>query len=164
MNILSRRVCPSPVSDLGRIFDEFFAEPLLLKQSQALPPMHSPLAMDISEDDAQYIVRANLPGFTKEQVEVEAHDGVLTIRAGRSEEHVEEEPAAKEGEVANGKSPPKTVERLLRRERHTGMVTRSITLPEPFEQGRTTAELKDGVLTVVLPKTVNATPKRISIN
>lgn len=162
MNIISRCVRPSPVSDLGRLFDEFFAEPLLLKQSQALPPVHSPLAMDISEDDAQYIVRANLPGFTKEQVEVEAHDGVLTIRAGRSEEHIEEEPA--DGEKTNGKAQPRTTERILRRERHTGMVTRSITLPEAFEQGRTTAELKDGVLTVTLPKTVNAAPRRISVN
>ena len=105
----------------------------------------SSLALDISEAADSLIVRASVPGFSRENVSLEIDDGVLTITAVRAQESEE------------------TIEQYHRRERHTGTLTRAVRLPAEVDQGQITAELKDGVLTLRLPKTPATKPTKIPI-
>lgn len=104
------------------------------------------LALDISEDDSSVIVRASLPGFTKDQIQVEVHDGVLTIKAEKEEQSEER------------------TERYYRKERRVGSVSRRVALPSIVEEGEASADLKNGELTLRLPKHAKAQPRKININ
>lgn len=104
------------------------------------------IPLDISEDDTSFIVRATVPGFKKDEVEVEVLEGVLSIRAERAEEKEE------------------NTERYHRRERRSGSITRQATLPAAVAEGQAKAELKDGVLTLRLPKVPEAQSKKIKID
>jgi HSP20 family protein len=139
-----RGMMPSLASPLSRVIDQFFEDPFLALAPVALTRDQGSFALDLSEDDNSFIVRATLPGFTQEDVNVEVNDGVLTISA----QHDEEEDKG---------------ERYFRRERRWGSVQRQIVLPSPVEEDRATAELKDGVLTLRMPKVQKAPPKRINI-
>lgn len=103
------------------------------------------LALDVSEDDRNVYVRASLPGFRKEDVEISVHDGVLSIKAEHSEVTEEKK------------------ERYYRRERRVGSVSRRIALPSSVQEDKTGAELSDGVLTLTLPKHPKDEPRRIAI-
>ncbi len=103
------------------------------------------LPLDVSEDDRNFYVRANLPGFRKQDVSVDVHEGVLSIQA----EHVE---------VAE-----QTTEQYHRRERRTGSLTRRIKLPTGVQEQGTQAQLENGVLTLTLPKTPKDEPRKIEI-
>jgi HSP20 family protein len=134
------------VMPLGRLLDSFF--------SDAFSPAHAPsaqtydgvLAVDVSEDNANLVVRANLPGFTKDQIDIQVHDGVLSITARRNEETT-----TPEGE------------RFYRRERRVQSVARQIALPCEVVDEQARAELADGVLTLSLPKSPKETPRKVAI-
>jgi HSP20 family protein len=142
----------APFAPLSRVFESFFDEPLF-----ALTPMGmgavggtqqaTGFALDLSEDDQNLIVRATLPGFSKEDINVEVDEGVLTISA----EHNEEKTQGGEGE------------RFYRRERRFGSVQRRIALPVPIQDEDASAELVDGVLTLRLPKVQKAPARKINI-
>ena len=104
------------------------------------------LAVDISEGkEGELYVRASVPGFRKEDVQVNVHQGVLDIRAERKEETETKD------------------QKFYRRERRWGSFSRRIALPgNPSEEG-VTAELKDGVLTVKIPPAKGSTPRRVEI-
>ena len=105
------------------------------------------LAVDVSEGaEGETIVRASLPGFKKEDVQVSVHNGVLDIKA---ESKFEEETKS---------------EKFFRKERRFGSVTRRIALPGNPSGDDVTAELKDGILTVKVPASSEAGPKRISVS
>ncbi len=104
------------------------------------------LAVDVSEKDDQTIIRASLPGFDRESVDVQFHDGVLTITAEHNEETDDS------GETYH------TRERVFR------SLQRSMRLPQVAHDGKASAELVDGVLTVKLPHAANARPRKISVN
>ena len=147
MNTLSRQN-PS-TSPLERVIDDLFNEPFFFAAPTRVLANNvgrqASLALDVSEDETSYIVRANVPGFTREQVEVSAHDGVLSIRANRDEEREEK------------------AERYHRRERVVSAMERSLSLPGDIVDEKTTAELKDGVLTVRLAKSPKALPRKIAV-
>lgn len=103
------------------------------------------LAVDVLEDEQSLIVRASLPGYRKEDVEVQVHDHVLAIKAERSEEKEESN------------------ERYHRRERRFGSVSRLIALPETVTGEDVKAELKEGVLTLRLAKTPKEQPRKVQI-
>jgi HSP20 family protein len=103
------------------------------------------LPLDISEKDGQVFVRASLPGFKKEEIDVQVHQGVLTIKA----EHTEETETRDE--------------KFYRKERRFGAVSRRVALPGVIDSGKANAELKDGVLTISIPQSEAARPKQISI-
>ena len=104
------------------------------------------LALDIAEGDGELIVRASVPGFAKEDIDVQIHDGVLTIKAEQSQEKQTED------------------ERFYRRERRTGSVSRRVTLPGEVAAAGTKAALADGVLTLRIPQAEAAKPKQIPID
>ncbi|MBS0198758.1 MAG: Hsp20/alpha crystallin family protein [Planctomycetes bacterium] len=148
MNSMCRISRPAvPASSLQRVIDDFFTEPFaFVAPMVGVAQSAGDLPVDISEDDTSYTIRANVPGFTKEEVEVTAHNGVLTIKAEHAEEQEEK------------------TERFHRRERRTQSLFRTVGVPGDFTEDKTTADLRDGVLTVRLAKTPKNTPRKISVN
>lgn len=103
------------------------------------------IPVDVLESKTgEYSVRASLPGFARDNVEVSFSEGILSIRGSRNE-------AAPEGDVE-----------VLLRERTQGLFSRRIKLPKASGDG-ITAELKDGVLTVNLRRAAEPQPRTINI-
>jgi len=104
----------------------------------------SPL-VDITEDEKEYLITAELPEVKKEDLKVTVENGVLNITGERRFEKEEK-----------GK-------RYHRVERAYGTFTRSFTLPEDADGGKVNADFKDGVLKVHLAKSEKAKPKSIDV-
>jgi HSP20 family protein len=104
----------------------------------------SPL-VDITEDDKEYLVKAEIPEMKKEDIKLNVHDDVLTITGERKYEKEEK-----------GK-------KYHRVERSYGSFVRSFTLPEDADGSKVNAEYKDGVLKVHLPKSEKAKPKAVEV-
>jgi HSP20 family protein len=103
-------------------------------------------ALDVWDDKDNLVVKVELPGLKKEEINLSLHDGVLTISGERKRE-VEK----KEGES-------------FRSERYFGKFQRSVTLPTAVDAAKVNAAYKDGVLTVELPKAEEAKPKQIAVS
>jgi len=104
----------------------------------------SPL-VDITEDDKEYLIKADLPEVKKEDVKLTVQDDVMNISGERKYEKEEK-----------GK-------KYHRIERAYGSFMRSFTLPEDADGSKVSAEYKDGVLNVHLPKSEKAKPKSIEV-
>lgn len=104
----------------------------------------SPL-VDITEDDKEYLIKAELPEVRKEDVKVTVENGVLTITGERRFE-----------KEAKGK-------RYHRIERAYGSFARSFTVPDDADDTHVAAEFKDGLLAVHLAKSEKARPKTIEV-
>lgn len=104
----------------------------------------SPL-VDITEDDKEYLVKAEIPEMKKEEIKINVHDDVLSISGERKYE--KEEKGRKYHRV----------------ERAYGSFMRSFTLPEDADGSKVNAEYKEGVLKVHLPKSEKAKPKAIEV-
>ena len=102
-------------------------------------------SVDISEDDKEWLIKAELPEIKKENVKVTVENGVLSITGERKLEKEEK-----------GK-------KYHRVERSYGSFLRSFTLPESADGGRVSAEFKDGVLNVHLPKNEKAKQKAVDV-
>lgn len=100
---------------------------------------------NISETDKEYLIKAELPEVSKEDVEVSIHDGIITIKGERRMENVEDN------------------ETHHRVESFYGSFSRSFSLPADVDEAAIRAESKDGVLKVRLPKTEIEKPKSIEI-
>src|SRR6266498_5271394 len=107
-------------------------------------PEWTPLA-DITEDEKEYLIKAELPEMKKEDVKVTVENGVLTISGERKFEKEEKK------------------KKYHRVERSYGTFMRSFTLPEDADFNKVNAEFKDGVLTVHVPKSEHAQPKQIDV-
>ena len=104
----------------------------------------SPL-VDISEDDKEYVIKAEIPEMKKEDIKLNVHDDVLMITGERKYEKEEKD------------------KKYHRVERAYGSFMRSFTLPEDADGSKVNAEYKDGVLKVHLPKSEKAKPKAIEV-
>ena len=104
----------------------------------------SPL-VDITEDEKEYLVKAELPEMKKEEIKINVQDDVLSISGERKYEKEEK-----------GK-------KYHRVERAYGSFMRSFTLPEDSDGSKVNAEYKDGVLKVHLPKSEKAKSKAIEV-
>jgi HSP20 family protein len=102
--------------------------------------------LDVLDDKDNLVVKVELPGLKKEEINLSLHDGVLTI-SGERQREVEK----KEGEA-------------FRSERYFGKFQRSVTLPAAVDSGKVNASYKDGILTVELPKAEEAKPKQIAVS
>ena len=101
--------------------------------------------VDITEDDKEYLVKAELPEVKKEDVNVTVENGVLSITGERKVEKEEKD------------------RKYHRVERAYGRFERSFTLPEGADGTKITAEFKEGVLKVHLPKAEIAKPKATTV-
>eukprot|EP01135_Chromosphaera_perkinsii_P011108 Nk52_evm17s2340 gene=Nk52_evmTU17s2340 len=106
---------------------------------------------DIKETDNEIQVIANFPGVKKENVNVEIHDGVLSISG---EMHEDREEKSKDGEE------PK----YHRVEREYGSFRRSFSLPDSkIDATQVQADFQDGVLRVTVPKTAQVKPSKVKV-
>jgi HSP20 family protein len=102
--------------------------------------------VDIEESDTLYLIRADVPGVDKKDIEVHLENGVLSITG---EKHTEKE---------TGKGT-----RRHRTERFSGSFARRFTLPTAVKADEVDATYKDGVLSLMIPKAEEAKPKAIDI-
>ena len=102
-------------------------------------------ALDIYQNNDSVIARVELPGMRKEDIEISLQDGMLTISGERKA-------GSHEGEKAE------------RTERYVGKFRRSVSLPTMVDANKVTANYRDGILMVTLPKAEEAKPKQIQVN
>lgn len=103
-------------------------------------------AFDVYEEKDNFVVKAELPGMKKEDINVSLQDGSLIISGERrSETHSEEA-------------------EVYRAERFFGKFQRAVALPAAVAADKVKAQYRDGVLTVTLPKTEEAKPKQIDVS
>jgi HSP20 family protein len=112
---------------------------------EALTSIYWVPEVDIIESDKEYLIKAELPEVKKEDVKVSVEKGVLTIQGERKQEKEEK-----------GK-------KFHRIERSYGSFERSFTLPDDADEGKVSAEFKDGILSVHLAKSEKAVPKPIEV-
>ena len=133
------------LSDLRDEIDRLFDSPLAeLDHTTQLLSGWAP-TLDVYEDKNNFIVKAEVAGMKKEEIEVSLHEGTLTISGERKSEEKFEDAET------------------YRSERFFGRFHRSITLPKPVAADKVKAQYKDGVLTVTLPKTDEVKPKQIEV-
>jgi HSP20 family protein len=101
--------------------------------------------VDISETGAEYMIKAEIPGVKKEDVKVTLECGVLSIRGMRRQE-------------VEGNS-----KKYHRVEGSYGSFVRNFSLPDLVDDAKLEAVVKDGILTLHLPKTEKAKPKAIEV-
>jgi HSP20 family protein len=143
-NLSSFRGILSLQNDMNRIFDEFFRGDLLTSNSFFTHDWNP--AVDIIENNDNYIMKAEIPGMNKDDVKITLEDNILTIRGEKKNE----------GEKKEGN--------YHRIERSYGSFERSFTIQGTIKSNDIDAQYKDGVLTLILPKAEKAEPKRIEIN
>jgi HSP20 family protein len=138
----------APGTELNRLrreIDRLFEDPFnFLAPSTSFFQNWTP-AVDIFEDKDKYIVKAEIPGMKREDIDVSLDGHTLTLSGERK--HEEE----------------KTEGENYRSERYFGRFQRSITLPSEVKTDNIEAAYKDGVLTVTLPKSEEAKPKQIQV-
>ena len=115
-----------------------FATPLL-ENGEWFP------AVELVEAEGEFVLSAEIPGMTKENVDISVEDNVLTFKGEKKYEHEEEK------------------ERMHIRERRYGTFERSFTLPRNVEAGKIKAEYKDGVVEIHMPKAPEAQGRKIAI-
>lgn len=102
-------------------------------------------AVDVYEDAEALKLHAELPGLKKEEVKIQVHEGVLTLRGERKLESEEKK------------------DNYFRVERRYGSFLRSFSLPNTVDAEKIRATMKDGVLELVIPKKAEAKPKEIQV-
>jgi HSP20 family protein len=103
--------------------------------------------VDLYETPAEFVLTAELPGLSRDQIEIHAEDSRVMIRGARGEA---------------GREIP--CEQFHRVERGHGRFQRAFSLPEPIDVDTITADLKDGILTVTLPKLRDRAARRIDVS
>ncbi len=131
-------------SPVGKLMSEMMRDPFFA-ETQGIDETFLPV--DIVETEKAVKVMASLPGFKPSEVNVEVKDSIVSISAEKAEEIDEK------GEG----------EKWFRQERKTTVWARRVALPVAVIESEAKAELKDGVLTLVLPKSLKALPKKIPV-
>ena len=126
------------------LFDDFDAEISRFFDSEAQGGTFSP-AVDLHETEEAYIVEADMPGLSKEDIDLEVAENVVTLKGERKEESEE------------------TKKNFHRVERVHGGFQRSFMIPGGFVHEEVKADFKDGVLKITLPKPKENQPKRIAV-
>lgn len=106
------------------------------------------MGMDVYEEGDNVVVKIVAPGFTKEDIDVSVESGKVTV-VGKSQNVIEEKEKSR---------------KYYRKEISQRSFTRSCTLPVDVTADKAQATFKDGILTVTLPKSEEAKPKKISVN
>jgi HSP20 family protein len=125
-------------TEVNRVFDAFFGQ-------GTGPSRRWVPAMDLVETEDHLVLKADLPGLSRDDVEIEIKDGVLTVSGERG---------ADDEEKSEG---------YFRVERSFGRFSRSLTLPKGVEADSVEADFDDGVLEVRIPKPEERKPHRVEI-
>ena len=140
-----------PVAELGtiqnemnRLFNTFFEQPGQTGRGNGMTRRWLP-PMDLVETADQYVLRADLPGLSDGDVNVQLEDNVLTISGERKTQHEQHE------------------EGYYRIERGFGSFARSLTLPDGIDPDGVQAHFDRGVLEVQIPKPEQRKPRQVQI-
>ena len=128
--------------EFDRLFDNFF--PTQTSNGNGESAVWAPRT-DLSETEDAYLINLDLPGLTKEDVEISFHDGTLIISGERQHEETEEDRT------------------FVRVERSYGRFYRAFTLPQTADTENIEATFGDGVLNIRVPKVEEVKPRRIDI-
>lgn len=142
--MIARRESPLDLLDreFSRVVNRYWGS------GAEVPATLAPYAVDVHEDADHFYVEAELPGFTKEDVDITLEDGVLTLRAERKDEA-----------QPNGKGQ----RQALHVERRWTRFERSFTLPTAVNETAVRAELNGGMLKITLDKREEVKPRKIQI-
>jgi len=133
------RYDPFETDALDNLFRGFF-RPVKMERDMPL------IRMDVREDETTYAVHADIPGVNKDDIHVTIDGNTVSISA-----EVKKSAEQKEGE------------KVLRRERHVGRVSRSFALEHEVDEAGASARYQDGVLELVLPKKTAAAARRLAV-
>ena len=125
-----------PRREVDRLFEDFFDGGTRNFWGRGAEP-----AVEMCDTKDAVIVKAQVPGMSKDQIHVDITDDTLTLK----------------GEMQEGEK--KEDKNFHRREFHYGAFTRTMPLPMAVQADKATAQLKDGVLEITLPKSANAQAK-----
>jgi HSP20 family protein len=131
--------------EMNRLFNTFFETPGAGSGGGNGAVRRWIPAMDLVESEEHFVLRADLPGLSEEDVKLEVSDGVLTVSGERTAEHE----TRKDG--------------FYRLERASGSFARSLTLPEGVDASAISASFDRGVLEVRIPKPAERKPQRVEI-
>ncbi len=136
---------PNLRDEMDRLFDVAFPALSTLQREGLFGDLPGQFPVDLYQEKESFVVRAELPGFRKEDLVVEVADGVLTISGHQKTE------TKSDAEKSN------TVTTQERR------FSRAISLPEHLQQDKIQATYENGVLAVKLPKSEEVKPKQVTI-
>ncbi|MGH7131386.1 MAG: Hsp20/alpha crystallin family protein [Phycisphaerales bacterium] len=141
---MSTFVRTMPFSALSRQIDQIFGD---LAGGRSFEPASFVPPVNVREDEKNFYVEAEVPGFAQEQIDVSLHQNVLAIKG----EYAAEPTGATEG---GG---------FIRRERTSGSFSRSFRLVSDIDGTKIAAALKNGVLHLTLPKAAAAQSRKIAV-
>ncbi|HSD60330.1 MAG TPA: Hsp20/alpha crystallin family protein [Burkholderiales bacterium] len=130
-----------PFGELDDLFRGFFVRPMTMEQRP-----HLQIKMDVSENEKAYVVKAEVPGASKEDINISIDGNQVAISA-----EVKQEKEAREGE------------KLLRQERYYGKVYRAFSLAQDVDEATAGAKYDNGVLVLTLPKRQAASAKKLRV-
>jgi HSP20 family protein len=133
-------------NEMNRLFNSFFDTPTPTPAAGNRTYQRWIPAMDLVETEGDFVLRADLPGLSEQDVNIELEDNVLTISGERKSEHEDR----KEG--------------YYRVERSSGSFRRSLTLPEGVEPDAVRATFDRGVLEVRVAKPEQRKPRKVAIS
>ena len=110
------------------IFDEVFSDPFFSQKENKI------MKTDVKEKDGNYILEIDVPGYNKEDIQIELQDGYVTVTATKNEEKEDKQ------------------SKYLKRERFSGMCSRSYYAGENIKEEDIKANFKNGILTIEFPK------------
>ncbi len=129
---------------MNHIFDDFFSP--TLKGDQEASLWNWKPVVDVYDNDDNIVIKAELPGVDKENIDIDVTGRFLTLKGERSVENEVKE------------------EKYHRKERAYGKFERVFTLPAEVDSEKIEADYKDGVLTINIPKPEKEKPRQITIH
>jgi len=147
MNIIKYRPTTKSLLDWDwdNLFGDFFNQNQNSWHNTWIQESHHYPAVDVKEEEAQYLLETDLPGFADKDIDIKVEDNLLTISSKKGEDKVQ-----------NDKG-------YLIKERQNCAFTRSFVLPRDVDKDKIEANFKDGVLTLKLSKQPDAKPRQIEI-
>jgi HSP20 family protein len=141
---------PTIARDFDEVFDRFFNAPLAFP-AVSFEPIRKAMegtwmpAIDLTETEKEFILRAEVPGVPRENLDVHLEGEILTLTGHREQKTTEKD------------------ENMLWEEREAGKFVRTLRLPKAVEANKVEAVYTEGILTVRLPKTELAVRNKILI-
>jgi len=142
MTFLTTRTNRDLFPMMSSLFDDFLSNAFNDEQSEA----NKMMPMDVSEREKEYVIRANMPGISKDNIKISvSNNNELTIEGRQEEEKSEKN------------------ETVYRYERYKGNYRRTISMPDVCDIDNIEAKLEDGVLTLKVPKREPSPAREIKI-
>ena len=138
------------MASLSDVMDQLLSRPFVRPFDMTAPFWGASVGMpvDVIENADGFTVKASVPGFAPQEIEISVEDDVLTLRA----EHKAEDGKASQDE-----------DKMHWQERYYGKLERCFILPATVDTNKAKAEMEHGVLTLSLPKAETAKPKTIKV-